>query len=92
MTFSVYRGMTVSAWFLFVLVVVAELVAPFKAFLVLLFSHHWIAKAVLVPLAFFFFGFFPRTKNFSSASLAWDSTLLSLLLILFFFIIHYFTG
>ncbi len=92
MTFFFYRGMTVGVWLLFFLVVFAELVAPLKILLATVFGHHWVAKAVLVSIFFFLFGFFPQSKKLSSASIAWNSTLWSLFLIFLFFIIHYFVG
>lgn len=94
--FNFYLGAAASAWLLAVLVIVAELFLPFKDFLKNIFSHHWIGKAVIIFGAFFIFGFFMRNKNsigkISDGKFAWYSTLLSLAIMLLFFIVHYFIG
>ena len=53
--FNFYLGAAASAWLLTVLVVIAELVEPFKNFLKATFSHHWIGKTVMITFSFFIF-------------------------------------
>ncbi len=92
--FNYYFGATASAWLLAILVIAAELFAPFKDFLKNMFSHHWIGKAILIILAFVVFGFLMKNKdstgNISDDKLAWYSVLGSLLVILLFFMIEFF--
>jgi len=91
--FNFYLGAAASAWLLTVLVVIAELVEPFKNFLKATFSHHWIGKAVMITFAFLVFGFLLRNKKsigkFSDDKLAWYSMLGSLIVIFLFFVIEF---
>ena len=87
--FNFYLGTTVSAWLLAVLVIVAELIEPFKNLLKIVFTHHWIAKAILITLAFLISGFLFKDKVIKD-KLAWNSVILSLIIILLFYIFEYF--
>jgi len=92
--FNFYAGATASAWLLATLVIVAELIVPFKTLLKTIFSHHWIGKAVAITLAFIIFGFLLKEKvssgRFNESNIAWYSTIGNLLAILLFFVIEYF--
>ena len=91
--FNFYLGAAASAWLLAILVIVSELISPFKTFLANVFTHHWIGKAVIVHLAFVVFGFLLQNKksilNFSDEKAAWYSTIASLIVIFLFFIIEF---
>ena len=90
--FSFASGMTASSWLLAVLVIIAELIAPFKSFVTAIFSHHWIAKGVLITIAFLAVGFLFREKiTKGSEHIAWYSTLGSLIIIFLFYLIEYTT-
>ena len=93
--FNYYFGASASALLLAILVVAAELIAPFKNFLKATFTHHWIGKGVIITLAFIVFGFLLREKKsigkFSSEKIAWNSTIISLIAILLFYIIEFFS-
>ncbi|MBS3068727.1 hypothetical protein J4450_08535 [Candidatus Micrarchaeota archaeon] len=93
MKFNFYNGATISAWLLAVLVIVAELVAPFKDALKNVFTHHWIGKVVLVFIAFFVFAFLFKDKKslfgMSDEKAAWYSTLGSLAIILLFYVYEF---
>ena len=95
MKFNHYLGAAVAAWLLAIMVVVAELFAPFKDFLIATFSHHWIGKAVIVALAFVIGGFLLGGKNpiskYSSEDVAWYSTLGGLAAILAFYVFEFIT-
>lgn len=92
--FNFYFGTAASAWLLLILIVVAELIEPFKTLLKTTFGHHWIGKAIIVALAFLVFGFLLRNKesigNVQQDKIAWYGTLFSLIAILLFFVIEYF--
>lgn len=91
--FNVYSGLSVSAWLLAVLVIVAELIPAFKETIKTIFTHHWIGKAILITLAFVIFGLLlNKTKfgGYKDEDIAWYSTLGSLLLILLFYIWHFY--
>ena len=88
--FNFYLGGSVSAWLLTILIITAELFAPFKAFLKSTFTHHWIGKAVIITLAFIISGFLMREKE-TNEKVAWYSTLSSLLIIFLFYIIEFLT-
>lgn len=92
--FNFYLGIAVSSWLLTFLVIVAELLKPFKELLASIFTHHWIGKAVLITLAFIIFGFLFRDKNslgkYSDNKLAWNSVIASLIIIFLFYIIEFF--
>ena len=91
--FNFFAGATAGAWLLAVLVIVAELVAPFKELLKAVFWHHWIGKAVLVLLAFLVAGLWLKNKNQllgkPAETLAWQSCIASLAIIALFFIIEF---
>ena len=91
--FNFYFGATVSTWLLALMVIAAELFAPFKELLVGVFSHHWIGKGILVAIAFIAAGYlFSEKKTFAGkpvADAAWYSTLGSMTVILLFFIIEF---
>ena len=91
--FNPYNGISAASTLLAILVILAELVSPFKAFLASVFTHHWIAKAVLVAAAFVIVGFaYKKDKlfNIGSGKIAWYSTLGSLATIFLFYIFHLF--
>ena len=89
-----YFGAAASAWLLVILIVIAELVEPFKTLLKTTFGHHWIGKAVIITFVFLVVGFLLRNKasigNFSDDKLAWYSVLGSLIVIFLFFIMEFF--
>ena len=88
-----YNGASAASVLLAVLVIAGELYAPFKAFLASVFTHHWVAKAVLVMAAFVIVGFVYKEKKIfgmESGKAAWYSVLGSLAVIFLFYIIHYF--
>ena len=95
--FNVYAATTISSWLLFILVLAAELYAPFKLLLVSLLFHHWIAKGVIVALAFVGSGFFLKRKivvniitKHTEEQTAFHSVIAVLLLILLFYVIEFF--
>lgn len=92
--FNFYFGAVASAWLLTILIIIAELVSPFKTFLANIFKHHWIGKGVLITLTFLIVGFLLKDKtslgNVPDDKLAWYSMLGSLIVIFLFFIIEFF--
>lgn len=90
--FNFYWGILVSAWLLAILVIIAELSEPFKTFLKTVFIHHWIAKGIIVTLAFVIFGFLLKKQKvgkFSDKDIAWYSVLGSLIVIFLFYVIKF---
>ncbi len=91
--FNFFAGATIGAWLLVVLVIVAELVEPFKTLLKTVFWHHWIGKGILVLLAFLIAGFWFKNKERLLGKpvekLAWQSCLASLAIILLFYVIEF---
>lgn len=86
MKFNLYLAATASAWLLTILVIITEISKPFKEFLKNIFTHHWIAKAVIITLAFIIFGLIQKkTKK----DIAWYSVIGSLITIFVFYIIEY---
>ena len=92
--FNFYFGAATSAWLLLILIIVAELIEPFKTLLKNTFGHHWIGKSVIIILAFLVIGFLLRNNKsigkVKQDKIAWYSTLFSLIAILLFFAIEYF--
>lgn len=88
--FSIYKAISASSWLLVALVILAEFFAPFKDLLKTLFWHHWVGKAILVTAAFVICGFTLSEKK-KGDTLAWNAVLWSLIIILLFYVIHYFT-
>ncbi len=92
--FNVYAAATISAWLLFILVIAAELYGPFKLLLAGVFSHHWIAKGIIVTLAFVLSGFFLKKRitlpKHSEEQTAFRSVLAALLLIFAFYVLEFF--
>jgi len=92
--FNFYAGATASAWLLAILVIAAELIAPFKNLLKSIFSHHWIGKAVIITLTFIVFGFLFKEKTsigkLKDESVSWFSVIGSLVVILLFYVIEFF--
>lgn len=91
-SFNVYKGAATSSWLLAILVIAAELIPVFKDFLKATFSHHWVAKAVLITILFLIVGFLTKdhvSKN--DEKIAWQSIIGSLIVIFAFFIFEYFT-
>ena len=90
--FNFYLGESASSLLLVILVIITEVSGSFKNLLKLIFTHHWIGKAVIITLVFILVGFLYReTKifNIQDEKFAWNSTIISLVIILLFFIIHY---
>ncbi len=91
--FNFFAGATIGAWLLVVLVILAELVGPFKDALKAIFWHHWIGKGILVLLAFLIAGFWFKNKERLLGKpvekLAWQSCLASLAIILLFYVIEF---
>ena len=94
MKFNYFLSSSVSSWLLVLLVIASELSSPFKQVLTSTFGHHWIAKVVLVAIAFVALGFLLKDKHsligFEEEDLAWKSALGSLGVIFVFYIIHFF--
>lgn len=92
--FNYFLGTAVSSWLLAILVIASELSAPFKTILKDVFTHHWVAKAVLVTLAFVLAGFLFRGTTtigkYSVEKAAWQSSIGSLVVILLFYIVEFF--
>ena len=86
--FNFYLGAAASAWLLAILVIVAELAAPFKTLLQTLFGHHWIGKAVIVALVFVAAGFLVKEKK-PHEKLAWYSAVGSMAVIFLFYVIEF---
>lgn len=95
MGFNYHLGAAASAWLLAIMVIVAELFAPFKDMLKATFGHHWIGKAVLVTVAFVVAGFLLANKDsvgrYSHDQFSWYSTLGSLAVILLLYIVEFVT-
>ncbi len=93
MKFNHYLGVTAGSWLLAILVIAAELYAPFKDLLKATFGHHWIGKVVLVTLVFLAFGLLVKEKKtilgMSAEKFAWNSALGSLIVILLFYILEF---
>jgi len=91
--FNFYLGAAASAWLLAILVIIAELVEPFKTLLKDIFMHHWIGKGVLITLAFLAVGFLLKNKTslgkIPDDKLAWYSVLGSLIVIFLFFAVEF---
>ena len=90
--FNYYNAISSASVLLVILIISAEFIKPFKVFLASAFFHHWIGKAVIITLVFILVGFLYReTKifNIQDEKFAWNSTIISLVIILLFFIIHY---
>lgn len=93
MRFNFYNGTFAASALLAVLVIAAELYAPFKTFLASVFTHHWIAKAVLIVLAFVIVGLaYKKDKLFGikSEQISWYGILGSLAAIFLFYIVEFF--
>ncbi len=92
--FNYYLGASISSWLLVILIIWAELSAPFKEALKSMFSHHWLGKAVIIIVVFIIFGFLLKNKNkigkYSDEKISWFSVLASLIIILLFYIIEFF--
>lgn len=86
MKFNYTLGTTVSAWVLAALVVIAQLSPAFKSLLAAVFTHHWIAKAVLITVVFVVAGCIDRNV---SEKKAWYSIVGSLVAIGLFFVVEY---
>ena len=85
---NLYLGSAVSVWLLTIMVITAELSAPFKGLLIAIFSHHWIGKAVIITLAFVITGFlFKETK--ANKKIAWYSVIGSLVVIFLFYTLEF---
>ncbi len=90
--FNFYNGAFAASSLLAILVIAAELVQPFKAFLASVFSHHWIGKGVLITVAFVIVGYtYKKNELFGhkSEKVSWYSTLGSLIIIFLFYIMHF---
>ncbi|MBS3151340.1 hypothetical protein J4443_03110 [Candidatus Woesearchaeota archaeon] len=91
--FNYYNAVSSASILLTMLVISAEFIKPLKDFLASVFFHHWIGKAVVIILVFILVGFLykeNRVFNVQDEKFAWNSTIISLVMILLFFIIHYF--
>jgi hypothetical protein len=90
--FNYYTSGTASSLLLAILVILSELSKPFKTFLASIFTHHWIAKLVIVAVVFILVGFYYDQKKLFGKNIedvAWYSTLVSLAVIFLFYIIHF---
>ena len=91
--FNCYHAASAASTLLAILVIASELNKPFKTLLASLFGHHWVAKAVLITLAFIIVGFTVHKQKLfgkTQEDLAWQTTLGSLAAIFLFYIILYF--
>lgn len=88
MRFNFSLGAAAGAWLLAIMVIAAELAAPFKALLQAAFGHHWIGKAVIVVLAFAAAGFLVKEKK-SHEKLAWYSAVGGMAVIFLFYIVEF---
>ena len=91
--FNLYNGISTASVALATMVIVAELVPPFKNWLAATFSHHWVGKAIIISVVFFLAAFAYKNEEISGVSsekLAWYATLGSLAAIIAFFVLHYF--
>lgn len=92
--FNYYVGGTVSLWVLSFMVVLTELSPGFKDLLVLLFTHHWIGKVVITTLAFLISGWLfkdlKKAFGYEIDKLAWNSAIINVLIIITFYVLHYF--
>ncbi len=89
MKLNFYSGTSVSAWLLTALVIVAELVEPFKESLKTVFTHHWIGKGILIIIAFIVFSLLLKEKE-TDEKVSWYSVIGSFAVIFLFYLIHYF--
>lgn len=92
MKFNFYNAGFAASALLAVLVLASELSKPFKDFLESIFTHHWVAKAILVAIAFVSLGYLLKKDklfNIESEKLAWYSTLGSLAIIFLFYVYHF---
>ncbi|GEM_PF-4662091 len=93
MKFNLYIGAASSAILLTIMVILTEISAGFKGVLTSVFTHHWIAKVVVVFLALFIFGYlFRDKKNFilhTDEKAAWHFTLAALAIIFLFFVFDF---
>ena len=90
---SFYMGTIVSSWLLAAMVVIVGLYPTFWNLLKNTFTHHWIGKLVITIAAFLLFGFFIKDeyiKKINNEKIAWYSMILSLAVILIFYLIEYF--
>lgn len=92
--FNLYFGAAAGAWLLTLLIITAELSESFKTLLKTMFVHHWIAKAVLITIAFVIFGFLLKEKNaigrFSDEKIALYSVQGAFIIIFLFYVLEYF--
>lgn len=86
--FNFCLGAAASSWLLAIMVMAAELYAPFKALLAAVFAHHWIGKAALTAAAFVVFGFLLKERK-TDERLAWRSILGSLAVIFAFYVLEF---
>ncbi len=86
--FNFFAGVTASSLLLTLMVIVAELYAPFKDILKAVFGHHWIGKVVIMAIVFFAVSYLYRDKKFSEKN-AWYSAIISVSVILLFYIVNY---
>lgn len=91
--FNFYLGAAASAWLLTVMVLLTELSAPFKDILTKVFTHHWIAKLILVTLIFIVVSkLYPKKQKMVGMPVedfAWKSIIASLLIIFGFYIFEF---
>lgn len=92
--FSFYNGIIVAAPILTIMIIVAELFAPFKNGLKAAFGHHWIGKVVISIILFVLAGFLLSKKESwfgkPAEKEAWKSAVGSIVIIGLFFVVHYF--
>jgi hypothetical protein len=63
--FNSFLAITVSSWLLALMVIIAEFSSPFKDFLTVIFSHHWMGKLVILIIVFLIVGFLFKEKKVS---------------------------
>ena len=90
MKFNQYKAITFSSLLLTILVIASELSEVFKNTLKAIFSHHWVAKAIIISIVFFIVGFAYKNKiSTSDEKNAWRAALASMIIIFLLFIILY---
>ena len=90
--FNFYLGESASSLLLVILVIITEVSDSFNNLLKLIFTHHWIGKAVLMVLVFFIFGLIFRRdiEKEADKKIAWYSVIVSLSIIFLFFVVLFF--
>ncbi|MDO8628665.1 MAG: hypothetical protein Q7R56_02840 [Nanoarchaeota archaeon] len=87
MKFNHELATSISSWTLAIIVVLAEIITPFKNLLKTLFTHHWLGKVAIILAVYLIIGFFTKKPYQHS----YRDVIISMSIILIYYIIHYFT-